>query len=192
MNTLRVKIALLFAVVIVSVVGLLTLVLFYLLGPPKREHSLAPVAEQVEMVLRLANEGSGAVSIVPLPAPGRVYDGLTQRLRERLAARGADLAVTVSREGWRSPLTVSVPVAGKGWVLFPITDQPPPGVPLYVLIRWLLLITIGAIIIAVFVANRMVRPLALLESAVESVGPDGVLPALPERGPPKSRQRPKP
>ena len=36
MNTLRVKIALLMVVVIVSVVGLLTLVLFYLLGPPKR------------------------------------------------------------------------------------------------------------------------------------------------------------
>ena len=36
MNTLRVKIALLIAVVIVSVVFSLTLVLFYLLGPPKR------------------------------------------------------------------------------------------------------------------------------------------------------------
>jgi signal transduction histidine kinase len=33
----------------------------------------------------------------------------------------------------------------------------------------------------------MVRPLALLESAVESVGPDGTLPALPERGPAEVR-----
>ncbi|HET9935035.1 MAG TPA: ATP-binding protein [Methyloceanibacter sp.] len=187
MNTLRVKIALLLAVVIVSVVGLLSVVLFYLLGPPKRVYSLAPVAQQVEMILRLSNEDSGAVSIVPLPAPGRVYEGLTQRLRETLAARSTDLAVTVSRDGWRSPLTVSVPVTGKGWVLFPITDLPPPGVPWRVLVRWLLIITIGAIIIAVFVANRMVRPLALLESAVESVGPDGVLPALPERGPAEVR-----
>jgi signal transduction histidine kinase len=187
MNTLRVKIALLLAVVIVSVVGILSIVLFYLLGPPKRVYSLAPVAEQVEMILRLANEGSGAVSIVPLPAPGRVYDGLTQRLRETLAARGAHLAVTVSRDGWRSPLTVSVPVTGRGWVLFPITDLPPPGVPWRGLVRWLLLITIGAIIIAVFIANRMVRPLVLLESAVESVGRDGVLPALPERGPAEVR-----
>ena len=43
MNTLRVKIALLMVVAIVSVVGLLTAVLFYLLGPPKRLHSLSPV-----------------------------------------------------------------------------------------------------------------------------------------------------
>jgi hypothetical protein len=106
MNTLRVKIALLLAVAIVSVVTLLTLVLFYLLGPPKRLHSLAPVAQQVETLLRAADEGSGAVSISPLPAPGRVYEGLTRRLRETLAARGSDLAVTVSRDGWRAPLTV--------------------------------------------------------------------------------------
>ena len=36
MNTLRVKIAVLMVIVIVSVVFSLTLVLFYLLGPPKR------------------------------------------------------------------------------------------------------------------------------------------------------------
>ena len=35
MNTLRAKIAVLLVVAIVSVVGLLTVVLFYLLGPPK-------------------------------------------------------------------------------------------------------------------------------------------------------------
>lgn len=42
MNTLRVKIAVLMVIVIVSVVFSLTMVLFYLLGPPKRVHSLAP------------------------------------------------------------------------------------------------------------------------------------------------------
>lgn len=187
MNTLRVKIAVLLAVAIVSVVTLLTLVLFYLLGPPKRVHSLAPVAQQIETLVRVADEGSAAVSLVPQPAPGRVYERLTQRLRDTLAARGSDLAVMVSRDGWRAPLTVSIPIKSKGWVLFPITDFPPPGAPWRNLVRWLLLITFGAIVIAVFVANRMVRPLALLESAVESVGPDGALPTLPERGPAEVR-----
>jgi signal transduction histidine kinase len=65
--------------------------------------------------------------------------------------------------------------------------MPPQGAPWRGLARWLLLITFGATAIAVFVANRMVRPLALLESAVESVGPDGALPALPERGPAEVR-----
>jgi signal transduction histidine kinase len=49
------------------------------------------------------------------------------------------------------------------------------------------LITFGATGIAVFVANRMVKPLVLLESAVASVGPDGILPHLPERGPAEVR-----
>ena len=58
MNTLRVKIALLLVVAIVTVVGLLTAVLFYLLGPPQRLHSLAPVAQQIETLVRVVDEGS--------------------------------------------------------------------------------------------------------------------------------------
>ena len=187
MNTLRAKIALLMVVVIVSVVGLLTIVLFYLLGPPQRLHSLSPVAQQVETLVRVVNDGSDAISLVPQRSPGRILENVTRRLREALAARDLDLAVTVSRDGWRAPLVVSIPVEGRGWVLLPITDLPPLGAPWRGLLRWLLLITFGATAIAVFVANRMVRPLALLESAVESVGPDGTLPALPERGPAEVR-----
>ena len=113
MNTLRVKIALLMVVVIVSVVFSLTLVLFYLLGPPKRVYSLGPVAQQVVMLLRAAEEGSNAVPVVAEPALGRVHDGFTQKLREAMAARGIDLAVEVSRDGWRAPLMVSVPVGDR-------------------------------------------------------------------------------
>ncbi|MFO7477389.1 MAG: ATP-binding protein [Methyloceanibacter sp.] len=183
MNKLRVKIALLMVVAIVSVVGLLTAVLFYLLGPPKRLHSLSPIAQQVETLIQVAKEGSNAVSIVAQPAPGRLWANLTERLRQTLAARGLDLAVMVTRDGFRAPLIVSIPVEGRGFVLMPITDFPPQGPPWRGLMRWLILITIGATAIAVFVANRMVRPLALLESAVEQVGPDGALPLLAERGP---------
>lgn len=187
MNTLRVKIALLMIVAILSVVGLLTVVLFYLLGPPKRLHSLSPIAQQIETLVRVVDEGSNAVSVMPQPSPGRVWEGLTQRLRDTLALRGLNLAVTVSRDGWRAPLVVSIPVRENGWVWMPITDLPPHGAPWRGLARWLILITLGATAIAVFVANRMVRPLALLESAVESVGPDGALPTLPERGPAEVR-----
>lgn len=187
MNKLRVKIALLMVVAIVSVVGSLTVVLFYLLGPPKRVHSLVPVAQQVELLVRVVEEGSSAIPIVPQPSPGRVWEGVTERLRDALAVRGLDLDVRVSRDGWRAPLIVSIPVGTRGWALLPIADLPPLGAPWRGLIRWLLLITIGATAIAVFVANRMVRPLALLENAVESIGPDGALPTLPERGPAEVR-----
>jgi signal transduction histidine kinase len=187
MNTLRVKIALLMVVAIVSVVGLLTAVLFYLLGPPKRLHSLVPIAQQIELLVRVVDEGSSAIPVVAQPSPGRILPGLTQKLRDALSVRGLDLPVTASRDGWRAPLVVSIPVSERGWVWLPISDMPPAGAPWRGLARWLLLITIGAIAIAVFVANRMVRPLALLESAVEQVGPDGALPTVPEKGPAEVR-----
>ena len=168
MNTLRAKIAVLLVVAIVSVVGVLTVVLFYLLGPPKHLHSLSPVAEQVETLVPSSKRARAIVlKLVPEPSPGRVYAGFTERLRASLAARGLTLAVTVSRDGSGAPLVVSIPVEENGWLLLPITDLPPQGVPWNVLFRWLALITLGATAIAVFVANRMVRPLVLLEDAVE-------------------------
>ncbi len=189
MNTLRAKIAVLLVVAIVSVVGVLTVVLFYLLGPPKRMHSLTPIAEQVEMLVAIAKEGrSDVLKFVPQRSPGHVHVAFTQRLRASLAARGLNLGVVVSRDGFRAPLVVSIPMGNKGWLLLPIADMPVQGVPWGVLLRWLALITLGAAAIAVAVANRMVRPLVLLEDAVESVGADAMLlPVFPERGPAEVR-----
>jgi signal transduction histidine kinase len=93
----------------------------------------------------------------------------------------------VSRARRRAPLTLSIPLEGRGWLALPISDLPPQGVPWKGLMRWLLLITVGATAVAVFAANRMVRPLVFLENAVASVGPDGILPELPERGPAEVR-----
>jgi len=187
-NTLRVKFAVLLVVAIVSVVGLLTVLLFYLLGPPKRtERALDGVALQVEMTLRLTNEGLEGVVLRDEPAPGRVYERTTEKLREVLKSRGRDIPVAVSRARRHAPLIVSIPIEDKGWLWMPTSGMPPQGPPWKALLRWLSVIALGAVVIAVFVANRMVRPLALLENAVASVGPDGLMPELPERGPAEVR-----
>jgi signal transduction histidine kinase len=187
-NTLRVKIVLLLVVAIVSVVGLLTVVLFYLLGPPQRtERALDGVALQVEMALRLTSGGLDNVTLAKGPAPGRVYERTTTALREVLKRRGIDLPVTISRREHHAPLIVSVPIDHKGWLWMPTSGMPPQGPPWRALFRWLSLIAVGAAVIAVFAANRMVRPLVFLENAVASVGPDGMLPELPERGPAEVR-----
>lgn len=187
MNTLRAKLALLLVVAIVSVVGLLTGVMLSLLGPPSPERTIDPVAEQVELLARLAKQDVTGIALAPHPSSGHIYQNTTQRLRAALAARGADLAVTVSRDGRRSSLVVSIPIETRGWLLLPISDLPPQGTPWNVLFKWLALITVGATAIAVFVAHRMVAPLVLLESTVASVGPDAILPHLPERGPAEVR-----
>ena len=93
----------------------------------------------------------------------------------------------MTRRDRASPLVVSIPMGSQGWFLMPISDLPPRGTPWRGILRWLALITVGATVIAVFVANRMVKPLVLLESTLESVGPDGILPILPERGPAEVR-----
>jgi len=65
-NTLRAKIAILLVVAIVSVVGLLTVMLFYVLGPPKRVHSLDPVARQVETLVRVVEEHTGVEPVAEM------------------------------------------------------------------------------------------------------------------------------
>ena len=187
MNTLRVKLILLLTVVIVSVVALMTFAMIYLLAPIKSRHAVEPVAEMAQKLAKLAAENPSSSALVPNPAAGRLYETTTKNLRELLAARGSTLAPTVTRQDRSSPLVVSIPVANHGWLLMPIPDLPPPRPPWRNLMRWLALITFGAIAIAVFVANRMLKPLVLLENAVASVGPDGILPHLPERGPAEVR-----
>jgi signal transduction histidine kinase len=187
-NTLRVKFAALLVVAIVSVVGLLTVLLMVLLGPPRgTERALDGVAQQVQLTLRLTSTGLEGIALHDAPAQGRAYQRTTASLRALLKERGLDIPVTVSRDGRRAPLIVSIPIPEKGWLWMPTSGMPPPGPPWKALFRWLSLIALGATVIAVFVANRMVRPLVFLENAVASVGPDGLMPELPEKGPAEVR-----
>ena len=187
MNTLRAKIALLLVVAIVSVVGILTWVMIALLGPPPPQRTTEPLAEQVEMFLRIAAKDTNALTLVPEPAGGDPRENATERLRAELAKRGHALPVTISRKDREAPLVVSIPIEGKGWLLMPISDPPPQRKPWYGLLKWLALITVGVSAVAIFAAHRMVQPLVLLENAVQSVGPDAILPLLPERGPAEVR-----
>ena len=143
MNTLRAKIALLLVVAIVSVVGILTWVMIALLGPPPPQRTTEPLADQVEMFLRVAKQDTSALTLVPEPSGGDPRENATARLRTELAKRGLDLPVTISRKDWNAPLVVSIPIAGKGWLLMPIADLPPQRKPWYGLLKWLALITVG-------------------------------------------------
>jgi signal transduction histidine kinase len=186
-NTLRAKIAILLVVAIVSVVGIITWVMLAMLGPPSPERTTEPLADQVEMFLRVAKQDTSGLTLVPEPSPWDLRENATARLRAELAKRGHELPVTITRKDWDAPLVVSIPIDTKGWLLMPISDLPPQRKPWFGLLKWLALITVGVTAIAVFAAHRMVQPLVLLENAVESVGPDAILPHLPERGPAEVR-----
>lgn len=186
MNTLRVKIAILLAVVIISVVGVLTGVLLYIFRPPGHHHSIGPVAEQVMMLAQAANAtGSGkpAFKLSPTPSTGRFIHRYTDWLNDTLRGRGSNFTATVTRANKDAPLMASVPMGAQGYLTVPVPDLPPPDGGWHVILRWLVLITLGATAISLFVANRMVQPLVLLQKAVASVGPDATLPQLPVQGP---------
>ncbi len=189
MNTLRVKIAVLLVLAIVSVMALMTFVLFLLLGPPVRpSHGYGVAAKQVALVADLAAQSPGAVRIFKEPR-GHPFRRTTEALRDQLEKNGRDIDVVVThthrwRPGW---LAVWVPIQDQGWIRLPISRLKPKGVPWWGILRWLFLITIGATVVAVFASNRMVRPLVFLENAIASVGPDGVIPELPEKGPAEVR-----
>lgn len=180
MSSLRAKLILLLAVVIVAVVGLLTGVLLYLLRPSGQH--IEPVAEQVMTLARVAKEAPTALQVRPNPASGEFQANITRWLRRTLAAHSTNLEIVVTRTTAAAPQMVSIRTAG-GWIVAPIPDLPPPEGAWRVIASWLTLITLGAVAIAIFVAHRMVSPLELLEKTVAAVGPDAVLPELPVEGP---------
>jgi signal transduction histidine kinase len=180
MNTLRAKIALLLVTSIVAVVALITITMIYAFSTPE-EDAINLAAKQAILVERLASHNETR-ELAPRPAKGELDEARTAMLRAATAQLGVPLNAIVAYEEDRRFQTVSVAIGSRGWLVMEI--DAPADVKL---LGWLVLITIGVGAIAVLAAYRMSRPLALLESAAESVGPDGTLPVLPERGPAEVR-----
>ena len=185
MNTLRTKLAIFVAIMIITMVSLITGVLVYLLRPPDGREAISPLTEQVQLLVNVAQTAPALLPIYKAPAEGSVKTDLTDWLREALKAQGIPHDVVVSRNARDMPL-LSIPV-DQGWLIAQITDLPPAGGLINLILMWLALIALGAIVIALVFANRMVKPLVLLERAIESVGPDAVLPELEITGPAEVR-----
>jgi signal transduction histidine kinase len=196
LNSLRLRLALLVVGAIVAVVGLATVVAIGVIGRPGPDRMVADAALQVDLISRLAAElpdefepGAPAGSRLGLqlmhrPAGGIVEPRLTDQLRRQLSRIGRPIDVVVTQPAPGVPATVSVPVPSQGWwITLPLsTLPPPPRAGWWLLLGWMTAITLGAAGIAVVISNRLVKPLQLVESAIAAVGPDGVLPVLPETG----------
>lgn len=182
MKTLRAKFALLLVASIVAVVALITLAMMYAFKPPTQAVA-DKFAGQLIMMERLARQNPEAARLSPHPDAGVPDKGQTELMRSAAARLGVPLDIAVTHHAADSLFRIaSVRIGPHGWLL---VDFDPPSDPQ--LWGWFALITIGIGSISVFAANRMSRPLALLESAVEQVSADGVLPALAERGPAEVR-----
>ena len=89
MNTLRVKLAVLLTIVIISVISGSTVVLIYLFDPPDERQSIRPLAAQTELMERAIRDAPTLVNIQQAPAGGKVEADLTAWLRDALKDRGS-------------------------------------------------------------------------------------------------------
>uniref|UniRef100_Q07JG8 histidine kinase n=1 Tax=Rhodopseudomonas palustris (strain BisA53) TaxID=316055 RepID=Q07JG8_RHOP5 len=169
---------------IVAAVSISTAALVYLFKPPNERQAIGALADQVELLDRAARVAPSLVSVRQEPGGGQVEANLTAWLRQAVAERGMPRDVVVSRND-HLPL-LSVPV-DRGWIVTEIADLPPEGGILNRLLKWLAFVTFGVLPVALFFANRMVKPLVVIERAIANVGPDGLLPELPIAGPAEVR-----
>jgi signal transduction histidine kinase len=183
-NTLRAKLAILITVLIVSVFGISTSLLIYLFKPPHERGVIDPLVEQVQLLEQVARVAPGLVTFHQVPAGGDINADLTRRLRASLRARGIPRDVVVSQKNDLPRLSIPV---DQGWIVVQVSDLPPRGGTPNVLLMWLSLIVPGTLAVAFFFANRMIKPLVLLERTIESVGPDALLPELAMTGPAEVR-----
>lgn len=182
MKTLRAKFALLLIVAIVAVVALITLAMIYVFAVPK-DAKVDLFARQLVLMKELAGPNPADAGLASRPAPGRPDTQQAELIRTAARRLGASLDVTVTHtDDDRRLRQVSLRVAPDRWIVLQIDSL--SDRELWI---WLALIMLGVGSIAVLAADRMSRPLMLLESAVESVGPDGVLPELAESGPAEVR-----
>lgn len=181
MKTLRAKIALLLVVSIVSVVVLITLAVMYVFTTPK-DDEVGLLAKQLIIMERLAKQNP-ETEVLRHADTGAFDQDQTELMRAGTERLGTplDVIVTYKTDDFRFR-TASVRVGPSSWILVDFDPSSDPE-----LWMWFVFITIGVGSIAVFAANRMSKPLALLERAVESVSQDGILPVLPERGPAEVR-----
>jgi signal transduction histidine kinase len=107
-------------------------------------------------------------------------DAATARLGSEL-----DIVVTTKVGAPDSRIrAISVRIGSHGWLITDLYVRAPSDLVLW---GWFVLITIAVGAVSLFAANRMSKPLALLESAVETVTSDAILPQLAERGPAEVR-----
>ena len=186
MKTLRAKMALLLVTSIISVVAMITLSIIYVFRPPTGD-VVGLDARHLILMERLVRQDLQATELAPLPAPGEVDEEQTEVYRAAMARMGSDLDVVVTRKIGSTEMrirAVSVRVGSHGWLVTDLYIRAPSDLVLW---GWFALITIAVGTVSVFAAHRMSKPLAMLESATESVSPDGILPMIPERGPAEVR-----
>lgn len=194
MQGLRIKIALIFVIAIFAVVLVATLTTTLMLSSSETARLIGPLARNIVLASDVigppANENVGRRrgEIVQLLPAGTPRADLTQALGLALEREGRPHEVMVL-ELPSGELASGMRLADGRWMMFPFPKPIPISTQFWLaLAAWMVVVGAGVTLVALVMAHRVTRPFAILEAAVNSVGPDGVLAHMPEVGSGEMRQ----
>lgn len=185
MTRLQVRIAAILVGAICSILLVATLASIAAISYPLPERMAGPVAFQIRALNSVINaDRSRFLSITQAEVTelGQQRADLTQAVQSQLGADGITLPVAVYDN---SQTGTPVAVVDLGDTLVAInfpTDLRPPVDFWVILGTWMGLIVVCVVVVSLIMAYRVTRPFAVLEQAIGTVGPDGVLPHVPEAG----------
>ena len=194
MQRLRIKIALIFVVSIFAVVLVATLATSVVLNSSDLNRLIGPLARNMVLASDVVAPPPADPTrrrrgeIVAALPEGTVRPDLTAALQNALRREERDNIVQVLDTVSGEPVA-GMQLADGRWMMFPFPKPLPISTQLWLaLAAWLGLVVAGVTGVALVMAHRVTRPFAILEAAVASVGPDGVLPLTPEVGSGEARQ----
>ncbi|KJS10789.1 MAG: histidine kinase [Hoeflea sp. BRH_c9] len=187
MKSLRNRLVLLLIVAIVTVVALATFAASRVLQPPLPEATVEPVARQLHFLANLIESDRQVaialgVKLQDTPAEGVEITPMSRFLSRALEKTGTARTVVVSQAPGTPMVVASVQLGADEWVVAEISDPRPPPGRWWALGGWIFLIVLGSAAISIFAASKIIKPLQLLEDAIDRIGSDGVLAAIPETG----------
>jgi signal transduction histidine kinase len=199
MRSLQLRIALILVTAIVAVVLVATAVTALVLNAGEASRMVGPMARHIAIshdFFRAEEAGEppprsrrSRRELVAAPPEGVLRPELTAALTAALAEQGVTgtISVVTPQDGGEPVAALQIDAAR--WLLFEF-PQPrgAPGGLWAVLGGWLALVVAGVVAVALVMARRVTHPFVVLERAIASVGPDGLVPPLPETGSGEARQ----
>lgn len=199
MRSLQLKIALILITAIVAVVMVATAVTALVLNAGEATRMIGPMSRHIALAQQFHRAETGDLpspqpprlpnQIVETPPSGVEQPELQDALARALAKLGVEAAVNVVVPERSSEPVAALQLGDGRWMLFDFPGPPGPPTQLFVALgAWLTLIVLGVVAVALVMARRVTHPFGVLERAIASVGPDGLLPQMPEAGSGEARQ----
>ena len=187
MKSLGARLALLLLTAIVLVVISSSFVASLVMRGPRPDMMIEPEARQLAVLAAFAEKDRAAAASAGLVVAPTADDSprdeeLSRFLVEALLRISSMREAIISRQS-TGEMIASLKLSDGKWLVTPMPQHGPPPGGWKILVGWLGLIIIGSVLVSVFAASKIMKPLRLLERAVAEVNPDGTLPHIAETGP---------